>query len=231
MDVDSTRVGDGQLTARYRPPFSLVCVFQMSTSQDTNPTVENAKATINNAAEQLKAHPAVKQAQDRFNDYMVQLDKELSRYPIINQLEEKTNIPKAYGAIAAAFTFVCLIFVNALALPVSNTIGWAFPAYLSFRALESPGHDDDVQWLTYWVVFGFLTWVESIALRPVLYYLPYYFPLKTAFVLWLQLPATRGAQTFYHAVYRPVLLNLRGRRATYNSPPSTIPVDGHDKSL
>ena len=38
-----------------------------------------------------------------------------------------------------------------LASPVSNLIGWALPAYLSVQAIESPGTNDDKQWLTYWV--------------------------------------------------------------------------------
>jgi len=207
----------------------------MSTSQDTQPAVANAKATINNAAEQIKAHPVVKQSQERFFDYIAQLDKELSKYPILIQLEEKTQVPKAYGALIAAVTFVSLIFINTLALPVSNLVGWAFPAYLSFRALETPGHDDDIQWLTYWVVFGWFTFIESIALRLVLYYVPWYFPIKTAFVLWLQLPATRGAQTFYHSAFRPVLNNFRSKRSQYSGstsstyPTTTAPTFDHEK--
>lgn len=48
---------------------------------------------------------------------------------------------------------VVLIFFNmfGLAQPVSNLIGWGLPAYLSIHALESPGSNDDKQWLTYWV--------------------------------------------------------------------------------
>ena len=80
---------------------------------------------------------------------------------------------------------------NPLAAPISNLIGWGLPAYLSFRAIESPGTQDDVQWLTYWVVFGFFVFLESFALRVVLYYFPWYFVFKSAFVLWLQLPAFR----------------------------------------
>ena len=53
----------------------------------------------------------------------------------------------------------------AIAAPVSNLIGWGLPAYLSFKALESSGHDDDVQWLTYWVIFGFFNFAEGFALR------------------------------------------------------------------
>lgn len=48
---------------------------------------------------------------------------------------------------------IALIFFNLLGLaqPVSNLIGWALPAYLSVQAIESPGTNDDKQWLTYWV--------------------------------------------------------------------------------
>jgi receptor expression-enhancing protein 5/6 len=106
----------------------------------------------------------------------------------LNHLEAKTNIPKAYGVLGTVVGLSLLILINRLAAPISNLIGWALPAYLSFRAIESPGHDDDVQWLTYWVVFGTFNFLESFALRAVLYYLPYYFVFKTAFIIWLQLP-------------------------------------------
>jgi receptor expression-enhancing protein 5/6 len=190
----------------------------------------NAAATASNAAqnaaEQIRAHPAVQQAHQSFAQYIAQLDKELSKYPILNQLEAKTQVPKAYGALIAAAFFLSTIFINTLALPVSNLVGWALPAYLSHRAIETPGQDDDTQWLTYWTVFGFFTFIESLALRPVLYYIPYYFPIKTAFVLWLQLPTTRGAVTFHHSVIKPVVNNLQGKRAAYA--PSTYPATTAD---
>ena len=100
-------------------------------------------------------------------------------------------MPKSYAFLGAVVLLAILHSVNALASPVSNLVGWAAPAYLSVRALESPGHQDDVQWLTYWVVFGFFTFLESFAGRVVLYYLPWYFAFKSLFILWLQLPQFR----------------------------------------
>jgi receptor expression-enhancing protein 5/6 len=207
----------------------------MSTVQDTpdakakfNQSFANAQGAASNAAasaqqtaanvtEQIRAHPAVQQAQQSLSQYVAQLDKELSRYPIMNLLEEKTQVPKAYGALGACAVFLSAIFINSLALPVSNLVGWALPAYLSYRALESPGQEDTIQWLTYWTIFGFFTCLESVALRLVLYYFPYYFPIKTAFVLWLQLPNTRGAHTFHHSVVKPVVTNIRSRRGAPTS--------------
>ena len=37
----------------------------------------------------------------------------------------------------------------------SNVVGFVYPAYMSFKAIETEDDvDDDIQWLTYWVVFG-----------------------------------------------------------------------------
>ena len=90
----------------------------------------------------------------------------------MNNLEQRTQVPKAYAAIGSIVLLGFLLLVNSFASPVSNLIGWGLPAYLSFKAIESPGVQDDVQWLTYWVVFGFFNFLESFALRAVLYYFP-----------------------------------------------------------
>ena len=114
----------------------------------------------------------------------------------MNAFEQRTQVPKAYAAVGTVALLSLLLLINSLAAPVSNLIGWALPAYLSFKAIESPGAQDDIQWLTYWVVFGFFNFTESFALRIVLYYFPWYFAFKTIFVLWLQLPAFRVSHTF-----------------------------------
>lgn len=90
---------------------------------------------------------------------------------------------------------------------MSNLIGWALPAYLSVKALETPGHQDDIQWLTYWVVFGFFNFIESFALRVVLYYLPWYFAFKSLFIIWLQLPAFR-VRLLSHVTSHPLIISL-----------------------
>jgi len=162
----------------------------------------------------VTSHPAVQQAQANVGHYVNQLDKELSKWPVAHQFEQRTQIPKAYAVLGAAVLVFFGLFVNALALPISNLVGWALPAYLSFKALETTGSDDDVQWLTYWVTFGTFTFVESFALTMVLHYFPFYFVFKTAFVVWLQLPQTQGARTLYHAVIRPISNNYKQRSSS-----------------
>jgi receptor expression-enhancing protein 5/6 len=126
---------------------------------------------------------------------------QLSKYPVLVSLEQRAQLPKAYAFIGAVALLTLLHFVNTLAAPVSNLIGWGLPAYLSFKALESPGNDDDAQWLTYWIIFGFFNFAEGFALRALLYYFPWYFSFKTLFILWLQLPAFRVSIPHYPIFY------------------------------
>ncbi|CAA7267755.1 unnamed protein product [Cyclocybe aegerita] len=160
------------------------------------------------AAQRVQQHPVFIQAQTKASYYVNQLDKELTKYPVLNTLEQRTQVPKAYAVIGGLFLIVFLHTFNALAAPVSNLVGWGLPAYLSFKAIESPSPHDDVQWLTYWTVFGAFNFVESFALRLVLYYVPWYFAFKSLFIVWLQLPAFRGAQVAYFNVIKPLLANV-----------------------
>jgi len=161
------------------------------------------------ASQKVQQHPMYIQAQGQASYYLTQLDKELTKYPVLNNLEQRTQVPKTYTVIGAAVLLVILHLVNPLAAFISNLVGWGLPAYLSFKAIETPSPQDDIQWLTYWVVFGFFNFLESFALRVVLYYLPWYFAFKTIFILWLQLPAFRGARTVYLSLLKPVLANAR----------------------
>ncbi|TFY77752.1 hypothetical protein EWM64_g6261 [Hericium alpestre] len=160
------------------------------------------------SAQKVQQHPVFQQVKNKASYYNQQLDKELSKYPFLINLEQRTQIPKTYAFVGTVSLVTFFHFINALAAPVSNLVGWALPAYLSFKALETPGHQDDVQWLTYWVVFGFFNFIEGFALRIVLYYFPWYFAFKTVFILWLQLPAFRGAQNIYYTLLKPVLANI-----------------------
>ncbi|KAF8677441.1 TB2/DP1, HVA22 family [Rhizoctonia solani] len=177
--------------------------------QQAQEKAQMAQEKARQLGNQMANHPAVQQAQASAAEYHARADKALSQYPAMNKLEQRTGVPKTYLAAGGVGLMFLLISVNALAAPASNLVGWGLPAYMSMRAIETPSGRDDVQWLTYWVIFGFLTYLESFALRIVLYYVPWYFALKTVFVLWLQLPQFKGAATMYHAAIRPSMDRAR----------------------
>jgi len=160
-------------------------------------------------------------AQDKLNYYLSQVDKELSKYPLLVRLEQQTTVPKAYSVLAVGLIFVIFVFFNLFAGFLTNVLGWVIPAYFSLRALETPSTGDDVQWLTYWTVYGSLQIVETFS-DMILYWFPFYYVFKTGLILWLVLPQTRGAATVYQAVLRPLVVS---HKSTFTAPPTVTVTD------
>ncbi|KAI8994792.1 TB2/DP1, HVA22 family-domain-containing protein [Pilobolus umbonatus] len=138
--------------------------------------------------------------------YMDTLEKELAKNKYCNEIERVTGISKSYMVLGSAAAVFTLIFFNLCAQLLTNAIAWVYPAYASFKAIESPSTKDDTQWLTYWTVLGFLQVVEyftDILLR----WFPFYYTFKTLLVIWLILPQFQGAEVFYNRFLRPLLIS------------------------
>ncbi|XP_011209720.1 PREDICTED: receptor expression-enhancing protein 5 isoform X1 [Bactrocera latifrons] len=121
-------------------------------------------------------------------------------------VESKTNVPRLYLFLgAAAFCALYLIFGYGAQL-LCNTIGVAYPAYISIHAIESSTKLDDTRWLIYWVTYAILSLIEYFSgfLTSVI---PFYWLLKCAFLIWCMLPIERnGSFVIYHSVVRPYFL-------------------------
>ncbi|GER56498.1 protein HVA22 [Striga asiatica] len=76
-----------------------------------------------------------------------------------------------------------------------------YPLYASMRAIESPSTLDDQQWLTYWVLYSFITLFE-LSCWKVLQWLPFWPYVKLLFCLWLVLPIFNGAAYIYENFVR-----------------------------
>ncbi|KAI3618470.1 hypothetical protein CBS9595_002833 [Malassezia furfur] len=152
---------------------------------------------------------------------MAQLDKEMSKYPALNRLDKYLPVPKSYVIVGIFVAFTVLVFFNIAAGFLTNFVGFFIPSYFSLAALETPQPQDDVQWLTYWVVFGFFTFIESFV-SVVLYWFPFYYTFKTLAIVWLILPQTQGAKLVYHKALRPLFLQFT--RST-GVKPSTVTVE------
>jgi receptor expression-enhancing protein 5/6 len=98
-------------------------------------------------------------------------------------------VPKVYIVLGLGALYFFLVFFNIGANFLTNTVGFAIPAYYSLDALFSPGTADDTQWLTYWVVYAFLTLFESAV--SAVYWFPFYYTFKFVLVLWMALPQTK----------------------------------------
>ncbi|KAF2861854.1 hypothetical protein K470DRAFT_256399, partial [Piedraia hortae CBS 480.64] len=140
--------------------------------------------------------------QEKAQYHLSQLDKELSRYPMLNNFQQQTNVPKVYVVLGLGALYFFLVFFNIAGEFLVNTAGFALPAYYSLQALFSQGKSDDTQWLTYWVVYAFLTVIES-AINAA-YWFPFYYIFKFILVIWMALPSTAGAQVIFRSLFYPL---------------------------
>ncbi|KAJ2423678.1 ER membrane protein DP1/Yop1, partial [Coemansia sp. RSA 2524] len=145
------------------------------------------------------------QAHGAFNKYYTEADTLLARLPIAQKFQEKTGVSKVYGASGIAGVGLLLVFLNIGASLLVNLTGFGYAAYASMEAIETPGKEDDAQWLTYWVVFGLFNVLEYFT-GFLLYWFPFYYLIKLGFLVWLMAPATRGAERLYHSGLKPLML-------------------------
>lgn len=144
--------------------------------------------------------------------YQLEHELEHTAPEFLIDLAQKIKVPVYFLAMAfwgsiAAASLVVLVLLGAKVL--SLLIGVIYPAYISFKAIESVGTDDDTQWLTYWVIFGVLTVLDETVfslltmINPVYGVMTFFFKIFT--LIWLQHPKSRGAERVYVSYVGPFL--------------------------
>jgi len=143
-------------------------------------------------------------AMDAIHAQLAQLRSSLDDIPTLQKLEDQTNVPKEYLSVGAGATLLVIIFFGLNAGTLCSITGFCYPAFKSFQALEHRASGDVTQWLIYWVVYSFFSIIE-VFVDFLLYWIPFYYAFKIAFLLWAMMPQTRGAKFIYDSFLKDFL--------------------------
>lgn len=129
------------------------------------------------------------------------LNRYLDSIPLLHQTAEYFTLsPLTIAGLAIGFILLLLGRLEDLIL---GLLGFFYPAWSSFQAIEANDAVASRQWLSYWVVYAAFSFVEIFS-DVVLFWIPFYYVLKLTILLWLLAPQYKGATIIYSKVLRPL---------------------------
>lgn len=123
---------------------------------------------------------------------------------ICQLIEKETKINAEYFAAGILVLGVISLFTGFGANFICQGVGFIYPLYATILCIEKQKDEEKTQWLTYWVIFSIIGVLESF-IEVLLYWVPFFYPLKLSFTLWLMLPQYKGAQIIFRDLVLPVL--------------------------
>ncbi|EJW77104.1 hypothetical protein WUBG_11987 [Wuchereria bancrofti] len=151
---------------------------------------------------------------EKLNDFGTELHKLLYQYNSdsvekeLRDAEEKIGIKREYITCVVIGVVALYLIVGDEAGILTNLIGFAYPAAASIEAIHNQSKSKVMNWLCYWIQFGFLTLTDSYA-DTINAVFPFYWLIKTAVLLFLMLPQTCGAQRLHNKLINPQYAKLR----------------------
>ena len=116
----------------------------------------------------------------------------------ISEIEKKTKINRNILYLLVTFTIISFA-IGKHQLLFSNLLTMIFPIKWTMEEYKKNDEDSNKMWVTFWLVFGVFV-ILDLFHKIVLYFVPFYFLIRTISLLYLYLPCFKGAITVYNEV-------------------------------
>ena len=163
---------------------------------------------------------------EHFNHLIEVLTEGTKGLPVVKDIAKKAGVSTGHISLGLIVFVLFLLFSGIGASLITDLIGMFYPMYMSFKALDTQGGEDDKLWLTYWVVYAIYKVVDDWS-ELLFFWLPFYYPIKLGFLIFLFAPQTKGAIKLYDGLIRPFVIKHQkdieegitklGEAATYAS--------------
>lgn len=142
---------------------------------------------------------------EQVNQIIETLDNHTKHVPGIKDIAAKAGVSAGHVSLGLIGVLTCLMLLGYGAELITDVIGMFYPMYMSFKALETKGAEDDKVWLTYWVVFAVWKvldeWVYFLFA-----WIPCYYTVKLAMLISLFHPHYKLAARIYDQGIRPFII-------------------------
>ena len=124
---------------------------------------------------------------------------------LLNKLEAATNVRRQALFLGGLCFILFYLAVGYAANFLCYFLGFVFPTYASVKAIETGNVTDDTKWLTYWLVFSTVNFLEIV-----LEWVPLYYLLKFFLLVWCMFPGPwSGTTIIYNILICPFVMRHR----------------------
>ncbi len=139
----------------------------------------------------------------------------LNQVPVIKTLSEKSKQkPEYVSLMLLTLLLTFFIFTSFGHTVLMILVNFLYPAYKSFKTLESRDQSDNKRWLVYWTIFG-LVFAFKNFFSFFLSMLPGSTLILTVVLFIVYCPLTNGYEYIYVHALRPILMTYQSNIDKY----------------
>ena len=133
--------------------------------------------------------------------------EEYSKIPFIQKTALRFGVDPMILLAVLILGFFLILMVPCLGSLITNSILFIYPAYKTYKAIESEEKEDDKKLMTYWLAFGLIYSLDTV-FRYLLSFIPLYHIVRFSILAFLFFNDFTGSLHLYQFFLQPALEKL-----------------------